>query len=199
MTDASSVPVDSPLICKQVASVALAAQPGSSSMRRTLKRRLRSDRGQATIEFGLVILLLFITVLSIVELIFFMSTYNVLADSAKEGVRYAIVHGANNTLASGPSCPCADIDGPPAPFGTNPGYGSGYGVVKTYAQYSLHDITGTNMTVTVTYPDPGTAKKAANATPNRVQVVVAYPYKPFFGLGWPTITVNAAAEGRIMN
>ena len=38
-----------------------------------------------------------------------------------------------------------------------------------------------------------------NKTPNRVQVVVAYPYQPIFGLGWPTVTVNAAAEGRIMN
>jgi len=156
----------------------------------------------------LVILVLFVTVLSIVEMIFFMSTYNVLADSAKEGVRYAIVHGANNTLqmpsaasctSSSCACPCPDIDGPPAPPGTTPGYGSGYGVVKTFAQYSMHDVTGTKMTVTVTYLDPGTAKKAANATPNRVQVVVAYPYKPFFGLGWPTVTVNAAAEGRIMN
>jgi len=32
-----------------------------------------------------------------------------------------------------------------------------------------------------------------------VQIVVSYPYQPAFGLGWPTITVNAAAEGRIMN
>jgi len=28
--------------------------------------------------------------------------------------------------------------------------------------------------------------------------VVRYPYQPFFGLGWPTVNVNAAAEGRIM-
>jgi hypothetical protein len=68
-------------------------------------------------------------------------------------------------------------------------------VVKTYAQYSLHDMTG--MTVTVTYPD--TANAPANIAPNRVQVVVAYPFSPLFGMGWPTVTVNAAAEGRIMN
>ncbi|MGA7924594.1 MAG: TadE family protein, partial [Candidatus Sulfotelmatobacter sp.] len=97
------------------------------------KSGLRSDRGQATVEFSLVIIFLIVMVLSILEMVVFMHTYNVLADSAKEGVRYAIVHGANNSLASGPTCPCADIDGPPAPSGTNPGYGSGYGVVKTYA------------------------------------------------------------------
>ena len=162
----------------------------SSHAGSVFKLRLRSDRGQATIEFALVIIFLMIVVLSIVEMIFFMNTYNVLADSAKEGVRYAIVHGTNNSTPSGPTCPCKDIDGPAAPPGTVPGYNSSYGVVKTFAQYSLHDTSG--MTVTVTYP-------AGNKTPNLVQVVVAYPYQPFFGLGWPTITVNAAAEGRIMN
>jgi len=149
-----------------------------------------------------VVVLLMITILSMLELILLMHTYNVLADAAKEGVRYAEVHGQNNSyeMPAGCtpatcSCPCADIDGPAAPPGTVPGYGSGYGVVKTYAQYSLHDMTG--MTVTVTYPD--TANPPANQPPNRVQVVVAYPFSPLFGLGWPTVTVNAAAEGRIMN
>ena len=171
----------------------------SFPIRSALKDRSNSDRGQATVEFALVFIFLMIMVLSIIETIFFMHTYNVLADSAKEGVRYAIVHGANNSQASGPTCPCADIDGPAAPPGTNPGYGSGYGVVKTFAQYSLHNVSGSNITVTVTYPDAATTKIPSNGTPNRVQVVVAYPYEPFFGLGWPTVTVNAAAEGRIMN
>src|SRR6266851_3595414 len=152
-------------------------------------------RGQASVEFALVVVLLMVMVLSMLELILLMHTYNVLADSAKEGVRYAEVHGTGNSKASGPTCPCADIDGPAAPPGTVPGYGSGYGVVKTYAQYSMHNIAG--MTVTVTYPD--TANPPANIAPNRVQVVVAYPFSPLFGLGWPTVTVNAAAEGRIMN
>ena len=172
----------------------------SSNTGSVCKNGLRSDRGQATIEFALVIIFLMVMVISILEMVVFMHTYNVLADSAKEGVRYAIVHGNKNSTPSGPTCPCADIDGPPAPPGTIPGYGSGYGVVKTFAQYSLHDVTGTKMGVTVTYgPADSPAVTPLNKTPNRVQVVVAYPYKPFFGLGWPTITVNAAAEGRIMN
>jgi Flp pilus assembly protein TadG len=157
--------------------------------------RRRATRGQAQVEFALVIVFLMILILSMLELLTLMHTYNVLADAAKEGLRYAIVHGNKNSTASGPTCPCADIDGPAAPPGTVPGYGSGYGVVKTYAQYSLHDMTG--LTVTVTYPD--TANPPANKVPNRVQVVVAYPYRPFFNLGWPTVTVNSAAEGRIVN
>jgi Flp pilus assembly protein TadG len=162
---------------------------------RSRRPRRRAARGQAQVEFALVIVFLMILILSMLELLTLMHTYNVLADAAKEGLRYAIVHGNKNSTASGPTCPCADIDGPAAPPGTVPGYGSGYGVVKTYAQYSLHDMTG--LTVTVTYPD--TANPPANKVPNRVQVVVAYPYRPFFNLGWPTVTVNSAAEGRIVN
>ena len=170
-------------------------------MNRPVKRRygflarLRDTQAQAQVEFALVAVFLLILILSMIELISLLHTYNALADSAKEGLRYAVVHGTGNSSPSGPTCPCADIDGPAAPPGTDPGYGSGYGVVKTYAQYSLHDMTG--MTVTVTYPD--TANPPGNKPPNRVRVVVAYPYRPFFNLGWPTVTVNAAAEGRIMN
>src|SRR6266496_1476085 len=112
---------------------------------------LRSDRGQATIEFAFVFIVLIIMVVSIVEMIFFMSTYNVLADAAKEGVRYAIVHGYNNSYPVGPACPCAKLDGEAAPSGTaaeDPT--NSYGVVKSYAQYSLHDVSGANMTVTAT-------------------------------------------------
>jgi len=159
-------------------------------------RTRRSARGQAAVEFALVIVLLMVLVLSMLEFIFLMHTYNAIADAAKEGLRYAIVHGSDNSTPSGPSCPCADIDGPAAPPGTVPGYGSGYGVVKTFAQYSLHDLTG--ITVTVAYID-NVPLADANKSPNRVQVVVGYPFRPIFGLGWPTVTVNAAAEGRIMN
>jgi len=158
-------------------------------------RLCRSERGQAQVEFALVIVFLMILVLAALELVSLIHTYNAVADAAKEGVRYAVVHGSNNSTPSGPACPCGDIDGPAAPAGVVPGYGSGYGVVETYAQYALHNISG--IAVTVNYPDTG--NPPANKAPNRVQVTVAYPYRPFFNLGWPTLTVNAAAEGRIMN
>ena len=154
-----------------------------------------ATRGQALVEFALITMMLFLLILGMLELIGMMHTYNTIADAAKEGVRYAITHGTGNSIPSGPTCPCTDITGPPAPFGTTPGYGSGYGVVSTFAKYSMHDITG--LQVNVNYPD--TANAPANQPPNRVQVVVSYPFRPFFNLGWPTITVNAAAEGRIMN
>ena len=164
-----------------------------------IRRKPGSEHGQALVEFSLIVIFLFVMVLSILEMLMFMHTYSVLADSAKEGVRYAVVHGANNNYPSGPTCPCAKIDGPPAPDMTaayDPT--NSYGIVKSFAQYSLHNTAG--MTVSVTYgPADSPAVSPLNKTPNRVQVVVAYPYQPIFGLSWPTVTVNAAAEGRIMN
>ena len=165
--------------------------------RRLTKRKVQANSaGQAAVEFMLVAVFLMLLTICMIELTMMIYAYSILADAAKEGVRYAIVHGNTGGIPSGPTCPCGDIDGPPAPSGTVPGYGSGYGVVRTYAQYSLHDVTSANMNVTVTYPD--SANPPANKPPNRVRVAVSYPYAPFFGLGWPTVTLNAAAEGRIM-
>jgi len=140
------------------------------------------------VEFALTIVLLMIFILGIIELLMLIYTYNVLADSAKEGVRYAIVHGTGNSNCSGPgsstSVPpitCADASA-----------NNVTAVVTTYAGVSLHSTASPAMTITPTYPD------GSCAAPNRVQVTVSYRYQPFFGLfpsGW--VTVNAAAEGRI--
>jgi len=55
------------------------------------------------------------------------------------------------------------------------------------------------MTVTVNYnPGGNNGAVACNKSPCLVRVTVSYPYQPFFGLGWPTVNVNAAAQGRIV-
>lgn len=144
--------------------------------RRAFSGSQRGERGQAQVEFILSIGFIVLLVFGIFELIMLIYTYNVLADSAKEGVRYAIVHGSGNLNGSGPGC--SDSSG-----------ANVKAAVKNYATYSFHDITG--ITVTPTYPD------SSCAAPSRVRVVVSYPYKPLLNLGWPTVTVNAAAEGRI--
>src|SRR5258708_12382083 len=105
------------------------------------KNALRSDRGQAQVEFALVVIFLFLLVLGILEMLFFMHTYNVLADSAKEGVRYAIVHGANNSYPVGPDCSgsCPKIDGPAGPSlapADNPP-NTPPPIVNTFAPYSF--------------------------------------------------------------
>src|SRR5207244_12830879 len=96
----------------------------------------KHETGQAQVEFALTIVFLMLLVVGFIELVMMIYAYNVLADAAKEGVRYAVVHGSSNGTPSGPTCPAADIDGPPAPLGTAAGNGSGYGVVRTFAQLS---------------------------------------------------------------
>ena len=148
----------------------------------------KDSSGQAQVEFVLTILFVLLLFFGIIELIMLIYTYNVLADSAKEGVRYAIVHGCNfdSSNCSGtcvfatpspPSCSDANADNVKA-------------WARTFARASLHDTSA--MAIAVNYPD------GSSDAPNRVQVAVSYPYQPLFGLGWPTVTVRAAAEGRIV-
>ena len=148
------------------------------SKKRSLKKR---QAGQAAVEFALIIIFLMVFLLSFLEIVAMLYTYSALADSAKEGVRYGIVHGTLSSACNGPGGTAGvTCDATAAGVKT---------AVTTYAAYSLHG-TG-SMTVTPTYPD-GTSTPSS-----RVRVVVSYPYQAFFGLGWPTITVNAASEGRI--
>lgn len=154
---------------------------------RHLRLRLahRSESGQAQVEFLFAIIFLTIFIAGIIEMIMLVYTYNVLADSAKEGVRVAIVHGAANSSSCdgpGPSgVKGVTCDSTAADVTT---------AVTTYARFSGHSTSA--MTVTTSYPD------SSSSAPSRVRVTVSYPYQPLFGLGWPTVTVNAAAEGRIM-
>jgi len=147
----------------------------------------RDCRGQAQVEFILTIVFVLVLIFGIFELFMLIYTTNVLADAAKEGVRYAVVHGSNTTNPGTASTgTCSANSGSSTPS-------SVVGQVCNFAALSFHDVSG--MTVTVTYPDGGTS----NAAPNRVQVQVSYAYAPFMALGWEAAVINlgAAAEGRI--
>ena len=151
-------------------------------MPRLSSRGFREERGQAQVEFALSIMVVLFTVFCAWELLMAMYTASVMADAAKEGVRYAIVHGSNSTLCSGPnlSNPCA----------SDPSASEVVNTVKTYAQASLHDVSA--ISVTVSYPDGN------NEPPSRVAVTVTYSYVPYINLPFaPTLTTKAA--GRIVN
>jgi len=69
--------------------------------------------------------------------------------------------------------------------------------VLTYAGLSMQNVTAAS--VAVDY-NPNSINGTACSQPGcMVKVTVSYPYQPFFGLGWPSVTVYAAAAGRIMN
>ena len=62
---------------------------------------LRADRGAVEIEFVLSILTVLFTMFWMWEVVMAVYTYSVISDAAREGVRYAIVHGLKNQNCSG--------------------------------------------------------------------------------------------------
>jgi Flp pilus assembly protein TadG len=144
----------------------------------------RKQDGQSTVEFALTVVIVMVVLFGAIEMTIMIYTYTTLAEAAKEGVRYGIVHGtgvgaANCSGPGGGGVTCTDSTG------TNI-----QTAVGKYTQLSFHDSTA--MVVTPTFPD------SSSAAPSRVRVTVTYAYQPFLNLGWPTMTVNAAAEGRIV-
>ena len=157
-----------------------------------------SQAGQAMVEFALVIFFVFIVFVSAVQMILLMHAYNTLADAAKEGVRYAIVRGSDNSLCSGPGNPNAN---PVVTCSTDPTGTNIQTTVVNFAGLAFQNVTTSE--VTVDY-DPNSANTttfgaACSAPGCLVRVTIAHTYSPFFGLGWPNFTLYAAADGRIMN
>jgi Flp pilus assembly protein TadG len=149
--------------------------------------------GQALIEFALSMSFLILLILSILELFGLLYTYSVVANAAKEGVRYAIVHGANNGNASGPTTQQTATTGPCTSSNQTTPTSLTQNVttqVQNFAGFSLHDMS--SMNVYVCYLDGN------NKLTSQVQVTVSYPFRPFFHLSWPSLTINANAVGRIV-
>ena len=152
--------------------------------------RHKSQRGQAAVEFALTITVLVFLLVGMLELTMFVYTYSVLADAAKEGVRYAIVHGASANNSSGPLGSTKTSTSWAACSTLDSGTDAVVSTVQTYAALSLHSTSA--MKISVCYPDQ------SNNPGNAVQVSVSYLYQPLFGLGWPKVNVSANSAGRIM-
>ena len=145
-------------------------------MRRT---RRNSERGSAIIEFLFSVMILMFLVFWVFETSMMIYTYVVIAGAAKNGVRYAIVHGTLSGNCSGPSTGCSDSTA-----------ANVTSQVKSDASLSLHDMSA--ITIQVKYLD------SSSAAPSRVQIKVAYKYIPYINLPWVAPTLVASAEGRIV-
>ena len=172
-------------------------------MKRAYKTRHRSlatsESGQAMIEFALVITAVFLVFLSMIQMIMLMYAYTTLADAAKEGLRYAIVHGTGNTNCSGPgstSVTCPDITG--ANVVTAVIGGTTCSPTCGFAGLSFQNIQTTDVTVDYN-PNNANGATPCNVPGCMVRVTVSHVYTPLFGLSWPSVTLNASADGRIMN
>jgi Flp pilus assembly protein TadG len=145
------------------------------------RRRSRRRRGQALVEFALVVPWFFLLLLGIIEAGRFISYYEVLHNATREGARYAIVNGANTI-----GCPT----GPPAP-GTTGCDTDGSDVVDRVREAAFGVLSG--ITVVPTWHDN-------NGRGETVRVEATYQYHSLLPLvPLPPITVTAESSLVINN
>lgn len=143
-------------------------------------RITRDEGGSALLEFCLSAWTLLLVVFLIFEFCMLVYTYSVLGNAAREGVRYAVVHGTRSGLCSGPSLGCGDPSGSKV-----------IAVANGYASVSFHNTAA--MTISPSWPD-------GKSTPgSRVVVTLTYPYISYLQLpGFISPTMTIKAEGRIV-
>jgi Flp pilus assembly protein TadG len=136
------------------------------------------DQGNALVEFTFIAVMMIVVMLGIVEMGRYVLVYTTVANAARVGARYAIVHGADRT-GSG-------ADGPSGPGSTT----QVKTVVKNFASAGLLDTSRLN--ITVNYPSGNTADSP-------VTVTVTYPYDafvPYFS-SLLNATLGSTSEGVI--
>ena len=156
----------------------------------------RSSRGQAMTEFALVVPIIFALVFGVLEAGRFMLYYELLQDAAREGARYAIVHGNRST------CP----SGPPPPGETNPCDPSGANI-KAAVDSAALDLAGSgSLTVfdpvwtsrgSLHNPMPGDSSTGHNGRGEYITVFVDFTYDTLVGqlLGTDVLpSMNIKAE-----
>jgi Flp pilus assembly protein TadG len=126
-----------------------------------------------------VTLLTVITLLFVVEMSRALLVYATVANAARAGVRYAIVHGGSRT--AGTTIDSASGPGSTAQVVT---------VVKNFASAGL--LTTSRLVVNVTYPG------ASNAPGQRVNITVVYPYDPLTTYFSKTLRLGSATQGVIL-
>lgn len=131
------------------------------------------EEGAAIVETALSMLILLSVVFGLIEICLALYTYHYVSDAAREGSRYAIVHGSTCTV-SGASCTVTQAD------------------IQTYVQgLGYPGINPSNLTVTTTwsaYPAGGTCiAVACNGPGDLVTVLAEYN----FNLAIPFVSTSA--------
>jgi Flp pilus assembly protein TadG len=136
---------------------------------------LRDCRGQALVEFAMCSVLLLALIFAVVEFGRMMLVYTTIANAARIGARYAIVHGSDNSATTTQIQTAVN------------------GFLKAGT------VNTSSATVTVAYPGRPNGTGSNCTDPGcRVTVSVSYPYDPlltYFSLG--SITLRSSSEGVI--
>jgi hypothetical protein len=135
--------------------------------------------GQTLVEFSLVTFLTIILLLAVVEISRMVLVYTTVANAARAGARYAVVHGSDRTGGG--------ADGPSGP-GNNPT--EVVTVIKNFASAGL--LTTSNLIITVNYPG------ASNLPGQLLSVTVIYPYDPFTSYFPLRVRLGSVTQGVIL-
>jgi Flp pilus assembly protein TadG len=140
------------------------------------RRRRRRDIGQALAEFALVAPIFFLILFGIIDFGRYVYYVQVLNNAAREGARYAIVHGSRSLAPTGPPASgtiTSDYDGANV-VSTTRGYATGVigdstvlAIVPTWWHYGSE-------------PDPAAPLNGGdgdNGRENLVQVIVTYQFR----------------------
>jgi Flp pilus assembly protein TadG len=139
-------------------------------------------RGQSLVEFSLVTVLTVIMLLFIVEMARMVIVYTAVANAARAGVRYAVVHGSSRPVGTA----VYDASGP----GANPA--QVVTVVKNFAGCGL--LTTSRLVINVTYPDAS----PSNDPGKHVNITVVYPYDPLTTYFSKSLRLGSASQGIIV-
>ena len=135
--------------------------------------------GQTLVEFSLVFLMSFMLMLAVVEISRMVLVYTTVANAARAGARYAVVHGSNHTGAG--------ANGPSGPANNPPQVVT---VIKNFASAGL--LQTSNLLITVNYPG------GSNAPGQLLSVTVIYPYDPFTSFLPLRVRLGSVTQGVIL-
>lgn len=145
-----------------------------------MRTRKSAQRGATLIEFVMVAFMLMIVILAGIEFDRMVLVYTALANSARAGVRYAIVHGSHrNNVTGDPPSGSANQDAVIAK-------------VRQYASAGTINTSVSVLSVVVQYPDATDNKPGSH-----VIVKVSYPYDPFIALPLH-VNITSATQGIIV-
>lgn len=148
-------------------------------MRVTLPMHWKSEEGSNLMEFTLVSVMFIVVMLSIVEMGRMALVYTTMANAARAGARYAVVHGGERTGTG--------YDGPSGPGSTT----QVETVVKNFASAGILD--STRLSISVSYPN------GINTAGSPVIVTVSYIYDPLIAYfnSILSTTLGSTSEGVI--
>ena len=143
--------------------------------------RAKNESGQTLVEFALTSLMFILVLMGVIEMGRMALVYTAVANAARAGARYAIVHGSSRSGTgvngpSGPTCPCTQVNT----------------VVQNFASTGI--LNQSNLTINVTYAN------SSNDPGSTVTVRVSYPYDPlvtYFTAALGSTTLSSTSQGVI--